>query len=502
VWWSLLVNALLLIGLGVGVWLVLREIQYRQMDDRMLISAAELARSMDIDALEVTIPQSELTELSDRGVFGWVVTSSGHVLKAFGQAESLPWPGLQAPASFHDLTLGSTEIRLYQQAPVREDSQDVEGIALVMATSREPAERTSRAILLILSVAMPLGLAVAAAGAMFLARRALAPISTITAQARRIGRANLSERLALPGPRDEVGQLADTFDDMLDRLQAAFEHERQFLADASHELRTPLGLLRMQIDLAQSRPRDAATLTAMVRAMGGDVDRMTRLVEAMLALTRLERAQTVPVPVDLYDVLSGLVSQLQPLALERQITLTLDGPAEAHVLGDRDRLVQLFLNLLDNALKYTLPGGPIGVRVQPVAATWQVAVADSGPGIPAEHLPHLFDRFYRVDTSRARATGGVGLGLAIAQTIAQQHGGAIAVASYAGQGTIFTVTLPRATRPRLLTQPLKTPIPALGPGSRQGSGYGGPGAADSESGRRGRSQENIGDRVPGDDRTE
>jgi signal transduction histidine kinase len=284
---------------------------------------------------------------------------------------------------------------------------------------------------------------VAAAGAMFLAGRALAPISTITAQARRIGRANLSARLALPGPRDEVGQLADTFDDMLDRLQAAFEHERQFLADASHELRTPLGLLRMQIDLAQSRPRDAATMTAMVRAMGADVDRMTRLVEAMLALTRLESAQAAPAPVDLYDVLGGLVSQLQPLALDRQITLALDSPTEANVLGDRDRLVQLFLNLLDNALKYTPPGGQICVRVQR-AAGWGIQVADSGPGIPPEHLPHLFDRFYRVDTSRARETGGLGLGLAIAQTIAHQHGGAITVTSAPGQGTTFAVTLPAA----------------------------------------------------------
>jgi heavy metal sensor kinase len=442
--WSLLVNALLLIGLGVGVGLVLRQIQYRQMDDRLRVSAAELARSVQMNNSQVTIRQGELTELADRGVFGWVVDPAGKILKAFGQAESLPWPGLGAPASFRDLTLGSSEVRLYQPEPGPPGSRIADGVVLVLATSREPAERTSRAVLLILSVAIPLGLAVAAAGAMFLARRALAPISTITAQARRIGRANLSERLALPGPRDEVGQLADTFDDMLERLQAAFEHERQFLADASHELRTPLGLLRMQIDLAQSRPRDAATLMAMVQAMGDDVDRMTRLVEAMLTLTRLESAQAAPAPVDLCDVLGGLVSQLQPLALERQITLALDSPAEARVLGDRDRLVQLFLNLLDNALKHTPQGGQICVRVQRTAAAWQIQVADSGPGIPSEHLPHLFDRFYRVDTSRARATGGLGLGLAIAQTIAQQHGGAITVASDAGQGTTFSVTLQAA----------------------------------------------------------
>ncbi len=442
--WSLLVNALLLIGLGVGVGLVLRQIQYQQMDDRLHVSAAELTRSVEIDDLQVNIRPNELTELADRGVFGWVVDPAGRVLKTFGQATSLPWPGLWAPGSFRDLTLGSTEVRLYQQEPGEAGSRIAGGISLVLGTSREPAERTSRAVLLILSVAIPLGLAVAAAGAMFLAGRALAPISTITAQARRIGRANLSERLALPGPRDEVGQLADTFDDMLARLQAAFEHERQFLADASHELRTPLGLLRMQIDLAQSRPRDAATMTAMVRAMGADVDRMTRLVEAMLALTRLESAQAAPAPVDLYDVLGGLVSQLEPLALERQITLALDSPTEAGVLGDRDRLVQLFLNLLDNALKYTPPGGQICVRVRRAAASWEIQVADSGPGIPPEHLPHLFDRFYRVDTSRARETGGLGLGLAIAQAIAHQHGGAITVASIPGQGTTFAVTLPAA----------------------------------------------------------
>jgi signal transduction histidine kinase len=180
----------------------------------------------------------------------------------------------------------------------------------------------------------------------------------------------------------------------------------------------------------------------MINAMNGDVDRLTRLVESMLTLIRTEATHIDFKLVDLSELLSGLVSQMQALADEKQISLTLELPANAQTTGDPDQLVQLFLNLLHNALKYTDKCGQVHVRGLLHDAEWQIEVDDTGIGIAAEHLPDLFERFYRADSSRTRLTGGIGLGLAIAQAIVRQHGGRIVVQSQVGRGSTFSVFLP------------------------------------------------------------
>ena len=232
---------------------------------------------------------------------------------------------------------------------------------------------------------------------------------------------------------------------MLDRLQAAFESEQRFTSDASHELRTPLGLLKAQITLALSRPRDAPALTTMVQAMEGYVDRMTRLVETMLALARTGEPLNQHVRVDLAELLSGLTGQMQDAGGSRRIRFTLDTSSalNASVMGDPDRLTQLFMNLLDNAVKYSHDGSSVHISLKPQESGWAIDVADEGVGIAPEHLSHVFERFYRTDVSRARQTGGIGLGLPIAQAIAKQHSGYITVQSRLGSGSVFTVWLPR-----------------------------------------------------------
>ncbi len=201
-------------------------------------------------------------------------------------------------------------------------------------------------------------------------------------------------------------------------------------------------MLKAQISLALSRPRDAETFKNMMTAMDGDVDRMTRLVESMLTLIRTEATQIQVMPVNLSDLLVGLMSQLEPLAEAKQITLALKASANVWVSGDPDQLVQLLLNLLDNALKHTDTHGQVTVQITANGSEWQIVVSDNGVGIAPEHLNNLFDRFYRIDPSRTRQTGGAGLGLSIAQAIVQQHGGRITVQSHLGKGSTFTVFLP------------------------------------------------------------
>jgi len=440
--WSMLVNAVLLLGLGAGLWWGLRQLDSNQIDNTLQLSAAQLSAAVDMVDGRLGVPIDDAATLINRGVFAWVVNSSGELDTTLGRAAKLPLPVLEQ--NMQELPLDNNSTMRVYQYPLHENNA-----MLIVGMSLEQMEQTSHAVLVILAIAIPSALMISSAGAAFLAGRALAPIAAITAQARRISRENLSERLSLSGPDDEVGQLAQTLDDMLDRLQAAFEHERQFIADASHELRTPLSLLKAQLSLALNRPRDTATLVEMMQAMEGDVDRMTRLVETMLILMRTEAAQIRTMPVDIQDLLKGLVHQWRPIAAQRNIALTLDCPSGALVYGDGDLLLRLFFNLLDNAVKYSAVDGRVQITVVPLNGKWQIDVVDNGVGIAAEHLPRLFDRFYRADSSRARETGGVGLGLAIAQAITRQYGGTISVQSQAGQGSTFSVILPSYDRPTI-----------------------------------------------------
>lgn len=433
--WSMLVNAFLLIVFGSGIWLVLRQVQFRQINDTLQLSAAQLSTAIDYNNGTLTVPADDVTVLANRGVFAWFINASGHLDFTTGSAAQQVLPTMSNDIQDAQDTQGNP-IRLFRYA-LKEN-----GGTVVVGISLEPVERTLQTVLLILAGTIPLALLVSAIGSIFLAGRVLNPIAAITAQAKRISRENLSERLDF-NSTDEVGQLAQTFDTMLDRLQAAFEHERQFMGNASHELRTPLSLLKAQISLALSHPRDVQTLMQMMTAMSGDVDRLARLVESMLTLIRTEATQIDFKPVELGDLLDGLTSQMQPLTDEKQITLTTELPTHMEVVGDPDQLVQLFLNLLDNALKYTNAGGQVQICAKLLGIEWQIDITDTGVGIAPEHLARLFDRFYRVDPSRTRQTGGAGLGLAIVQAIVQRHSGRLMVQSQLGQGSSFTVFLPR-----------------------------------------------------------
>jgi heavy metal sensor kinase len=289
---------------------------------------------------------------------------------------------------------------------------------------------------------LPLMLLLTGLGGLFLAGRALAPIDHIRRTAQAIGDGDLTHRIAYSGSPDEVGQLAAAFDDMLDRLQAAFEREKRFTADVSHELRTPLAIVKGRIEIALSRPRTQPEYTDTLEDIGQAVERLSRLTSNLLFLARLDqgRLDWRPTVVDLENLLGALVEQAILMALTKQIRLVEDVTPGLKISGEADYLISLFLNLLDNAIKYTAFGGTVTVQATHKADTIQVAFIDSGQGIAPEHLPHLFERFYQAEA--ARSSGGAGLGLSIAYEIARLHESRITVESTPSRGSTFTVIFP------------------------------------------------------------
>jgi heavy metal sensor kinase len=275
----------------------------------------------------------------------------------------------------------------------------------------------------------------------FLAARALAPIDEITATARRISTEDLSARLNLPNTGDEVSHLASTFDEMLMRIESGFAREHQFTSDASHELRTPLTAMRTILNVIRDGERPAQEYRQALEDLAEETDRLQALVENLLQLARGEQGLKLQKEeIDLGLLLPDVADSLRPLAENKHLTLTCSLPASLIISGDTDHLIRLFVNLLDNAIKYT-EHGTITLSARPSEDQAIIEVVDTGIGIPAEHIPYIFKRLYTVDP--ARSSGGAGLGLSIAQQIVQAHGGKIEVQSAAMTGTKFTVYLPK-----------------------------------------------------------
>jgi heavy metal sensor kinase len=300
-------------------------------------------------------------------------------------------------------------------------------------------------LLHLLVIGIPLTLIVASLGGLFMAARALRPVDAITRTVQEINATDMTKRVEVRATQDELGRLTQTFNSMLDRLQTGFERERRFTADASHELRTPLHSIKVQTSVALAHERSVGEYTATLEHIQQETDRLTRLVNDLLLLARLDAQPDVSAAerINLSDLLAAVVDQMKPIADTKQIHLTTEITDELLVLGTADHLIRLFLNIVDNAVKYTPALGEIHLKAERVGTNAVVTVRDTGKGISAEHLAHIFERFYRVEADR-KYDGGAGLGLAIVQQIARQHGGTVSIESIVGSGTTVAICLPTA----------------------------------------------------------
>ena len=313
--------------------------------------------------------------------------------------------------------------------------------------SLSPLQKARWQLVILLAIAGPVALLLGSYGGLLLANQALNPVDRLTRAAEEIEAGDLSKRVQVPPKMDELGHLAATFNRMIARLQAAFERQRQFTADASHELRTPLAVMRGDIEIALRRERKPEDYRNVLTSNLEEILRLSRLVEDLLMLARADVGQAVlqREPMDLDELCAQVIEYLTPLAEENEQRLCYHAPATSplNVNADAQRIKQLLLNLLDNALKYTPAGGNITLTLTSEAPDAILTVADTGRGIPADDLPHIFDRFFRHSRSTSDKTvQGFGLGLSIVRWIVHSHGGKISAASTLGKGTKFTVRLP------------------------------------------------------------
>ncbi|HEY5909227.1 MAG TPA: ATP-binding protein [Verrucomicrobiae bacterium] len=296
---------------------------------------------------------------------------------------------------------------------------------------------------------LPLLGAIALLGGFVLVNRALSPVDHITESAAHISSHNLSERLPVARTGDELERLSIALNRMIERLDAAFKHSRRFVADASHELRTPLTVLRGELEGLVAEPQMSADWRERLGSVLEEVDRLTGIVEGLFAISRLDAGEAAAewAKFDLAQLAVSTADQMSLLAEDKQIRVTCAAAKGVWVEGDRARLKQVVVNLLDNAIKYTPAGGAITLTVRADDGRALLEVGDTGIGIPGEFLPRVFERFFRVDRARSRDEGGAGLGLSIVESICAAHQGRVEVHSVPGEGSLFRVALPLIAEP-------------------------------------------------------
>jgi heavy metal sensor kinase len=437
--------AALLLGLivfGFTMWISLRQRLVAGVDARLAQRLQGLNAALEPDIRDRARLQRELSEFS-REVPDFSLVqlrdSSGAVLSPDPDQPVLrPPSGRAAPytetVSGRQLRVATSRLETAGsvfEAQVAMPLDDILGML-----------RDFRELLLFL---IPAVLIVSCLGGYWLSSRALRPVDEITTVARSIGVQNLSQRIAVPQTGDEIERMARTWNDVLERLEISVRRIRQFTSDASHELRTPLALIRATAELALRRDREPEGYRSSLRQIEQDAGRMTELTESLLTLARADSdaLEMTMQPADLNELAQSVVKQSCAAAADAGVDLRADMPDHpVEASADPSGLRRVLLILIDNALKHTPPGGAVTVSVSNQGRLAALSVQDTGEGIPAEALPHIFERFYRADA--ARGSSGFGLGLSIAQAIAQAHGTAIEVASTPGAGSRFWISLAKA----------------------------------------------------------
>jgi heavy metal sensor kinase len=448
--WYVLLAGLTLVAFGLYSYYRSETRLLQQVDDGLRTATAQALSSLSVDNDRLTLENREKVAVAQPGrieIAISVVSASGQMIDHLGYVPS----SLAAPVipGFSTARTGDIRWRSYSQPAENDAGQQLGWVRATQSlqTTDDAIEALGQPLFLVL----PVVLAVMAATGYFLAGRSLNPVGRITRIAESIRSEDLSRRVGHSGPPDEIGRLAATFDHMLDRVEAGFKRERRFTADASHELRTPLTAMKGRIEVTLKRPRTVQEYQNTLRDLEAEVDRLIHLSSDLLLLARL--GQTVmgesPDSLDLGELIEAVADQMRPLAEERHVLVGTAAPPGLIVKGEPGNLIRLFINLVANAIAYSPPGEKVTLEAGKTGDWAEVAVSDKGPGIPSEHLAHLFEPFYQVDESRSTEAEGAGLGLAIAREIAVRHGGRLEVRSGVSKGTTFVVLLPSSNMPPL-----------------------------------------------------
>ncbi len=445
--WNTLALAVVLLGFTALVYGLLRHALYERVDRGLLSEFRELAEDENAGDDEGSL-RHWIHELKEHeNLFCVVYGPGGKVLARSRELAADSVPPAPAGASGTPRLSTATLPGLDRQrlADGRLHLAGREATVLLLAPLAD-VDGALGQLLRALLLAIPVALALSAGVGYLLARKALAPVDRLRRSTEEITADRLDRRLPVANPADELGRLARTLNAMIGRLERSFAEVRRFTADASHELRTPLTAIRTEAEVALARPLPEAEYRQLLGSILEECDRLTRLTDQLLALAREDAASARQArePVDLASLAEDVAETLRPLAEARGLRLDLKAEGPLVIRGDGPRLRQVLFNVLDNALKYT-PEGTVTIQVARRGQAAVLTVQDTGIGIPAEHLPRVFDRFYRVDKARSREQGGTGLGLSITRSIVTAHGGMIELASTPGRGTTCTVMLPEGT---------------------------------------------------------
>jgi heavy metal sensor kinase len=438
-----------LVLFGTFVYFSMKQGLAKSIDDFLSMSTSQASAAINIENgiinLSDSLPESSTASLQERGLTIRILTTNGKVNQAAGPYQNLPVD----PKSIQNASTGisgfstvyttnADAIRVYT-APIT-DNQFILGVIQMMQSLAGLYETLNR-LMLVLLISIPILLIISALSGYFLAARALAPIDQITQTAQKISTEDLSARLNLQDNEDEIGRLARTFDGMLERLEQGFKRERQFTSDASHELRTPLAAMQAILNVTRERKRTTEEYEVAMDDLSEETDRLHTLTEDLLYIARGDVRPVSPHEVvNLSNMLVDVCESLYPIAEARKLQIRHEIQEDLWINGDSDALIRAFVNLIDNAIKYT-DAGEIRVQAKKdLRQNIEVTVSDKGRGIPPDHLPYIFERFYRGDESRT--THGFGLGLAIVREIAIAHSGKIEVSSQVGSGTKFTLHFP------------------------------------------------------------
>ena len=458
-----------LIIVGGLIYVLLARALYARIDDSLYALVQITVTSLTNDLAEgqdvADAARSTAAELSSRQQMLAIYDDAGRLLAEGGRDDDL---NIALPA----LDTIPTDDAILQTVIEEKDQDDRHRLALrrviipshnatyivVAGSSLEPTDEELESLREILAYVVPIALMLAGIGGWFLARQSLSPVAAMVDRARKMSAENLSGRLPVANPRDELGRLAETFNDLLSRLEASITTQRQltatqrqFMADASHELRTPVATTRTAANVALQQPhREELEYRETLTIIEQQATRLSRIVDDMFTLARAD-AGTYPLrqmPMYLDEVVDDVVKAARVLATTRDVSIESATIPSASLTGDEELIRRLMVNLLDNAIRYSSAGSTVRVDLERAPGGYALSISDHGPGIPVDVQPHIFERFYRADAARTRregTDGGAGLGLALARWIAEAHGGHLTLARSSEAGTTFTAFLPAPT---------------------------------------------------------